>query len=219
MAAQTTLYLVRHPETSKRPEKQSSKTKFGKQGIEDAYRIIKMLAQKSPDHIFSSEYLRAQEAAFIHRNTLRSKNHSINVKVDSLFNEISRPLVDGQPFSALEDYFQWRKQIIHHPTHQNIRSRFKSTGESHWDLYQRVGKILNLFSLSQYSHQVIVAYTHSQVIAMTKTRTELGPDPNPKEMMSRFNNNFPNYSSISVLEYSPDSGWTVVDFNNSTHLK
>lgn len=217
MTAQTTLCLVRHPETPKKPEKQSSKTKFGKKGAEDAYRIAKALARRSPDYIFSSEYLRAQEAAFILRNTFGSKNHS--VKVDSLFNEISRPLVDGQPFSVLEDYFQWRKQIVHFPTHENVRSHFKQTGESHWDLYQRVGKILNLFSLPQYSNQVIVAYTHSQVIAMTKTRTELGSDPNPKEMMSRFNNNFPGYSTINILEYSPDSGWTVVDFDNSTHLK
>ncbi len=217
MTAQTTLYLVRHPATSKKEEKQRAKTKFGKQGVLDAHRIAKVFLSNPPDHIFSSEYLRAQEAAFILRNTFGSKNH--NVKVDSLFNEISRPLVDGQPFSALEDYFLWRKNIIHYPTHQNIRSHFKQTGESHWDLYQRVGNILNLFSLPQYSNQVIAAYTHSQVIAMTKTRVQLGPNQNPKEMMRCFNNNFPGYSSISELEYSPDSGWTVVDFNNSTHLK
>ena len=217
MTALTTVCFIRHPETPKKPEKQHSKTKFGKQGVRESYQIARVLS-RTITWVGSSEYLRAQEAAFILWRKL-NKDKVSRVEVNPLFNEISRPLVDGQPYSSLNDYFQWRKEVIFHPTYQNIRSRFKDTGESYWGLFQnRVGEILNLFSEPQFSGQRVAVCTHSQLIAMTKTRIELGDTPSPEAMMATFNQSFPDYSSITTFAFSPEDGWRVIRFNDTKHL-
>ena len=222
MSAQTIVTFVRHPATPKKEEKQGPNTKFGKNGKKDAFLIASYFLQDPPDHIMSSEYLRAQEAAFILRNRLRHQGSAKkpDVTISPLFNEISRPLVDGKPFSELDDYFQWRNNIIHHPTRQNIRSRFKNTGESYWDLFDmRIGLILELFSEPQYSGGKIAVFTHSQLIAMVKTRIELGQSPSPEKLMLTFNRNFPDYSSINTFSFTKEGGWTDVDYNYTKHLK
>jgi len=213
----TTIYLIRHPETPPKLAKQDHSTRLGKEGARVAHQIAHQLAKHQPHRIYSSEYLRAQTAAFTLRYTLGAENHS--VVVDPLFNEIGRPLVDGQPFSSLNSYFWWRKQVIHFPTGQNIRSRFKNTGESYWELLLRVQKILQLFSQEEYQGQSIAVYTHSQVIAMTKTAIELWPYfDDPREIMELFNQNFPRYGSITTLQRSIFI-WKVTEFNNTSHLK
>lgn len=193
----TTLVLVRHPRTQKSDKKQDLNTGLDKRGVKEAYSVAKKLATvKVETAIYASQYRRSQVPAFIFRTGLGIDE----ISIDPIFNEIQRPMVDGRPFSTLDDYFQWRQNIIKRPNEQNIRSRFKNTGESFWQLYERAGLIHQIFHLPQFRGKRNVAFTHSHLIAMIRSYDILGPNPTAVNLMETFNEMFPDYCSITTIK-------------------
>jgi len=205
------VYFIRHGQSEGNLNKihQGLDVPLSEKGKKQAVLVAKRLKNVNVDVIYASPYLRTKQTAEI-----IAKELNLPIEHWSQLKEIKRPselggLKYGDP-KASEI-----KKIIHE---NQIKADWRySDGESFNDLLMRA-KEVEKYIFEHHRDQNVLCVSHITIMIMIVLQTILQDKLTPEVFWQFYYHSRQKNTGITHLEFTENFGWSLVTWNDTTHL-
>ncbi len=205
------VYFVRHGESEGNLKKihQGDSVPLSKEGKRQVELVANRLKGIQIDTIYASPYLRAKQTAEI-----ISKELDLSVEYWEHLKELKRPLeLEGLEYS--DPKASEIKKIIRE---NQIRADWRySDDESFNDLLARAKRV-EKHLLEHHKDQNVLCVSHIQIMAMIILQIVLQDKLTPEVFWQFYYHSKQGNTGITHLEYNEKFGWSLVTWNDTTHL-
>jgi len=205
------VYFVRHGESegNKKGLHQGPEVPLSEEGIKQGQVLAERLKKYRINVIYSSSMIRAKQTAEIISNKLK-----IPIEFWENLTEIRNPSeIWGKPIN--DDRVTKIKKLAGKNFLKG--NRRYSDEETFEELSQRGKNVLNHL-LKDHKDQNILCVSHSAIIKMVVGIVILGENLTPAGYLDLREHMWLKNTGITVCEYTNKWGWTLVTWNDTTHL-
>lgn len=204
------LYLVRHGESeaNKFGTHSTPETKLTEDGILQAKALAKRLKDIEIDFIYTSTHTRtlqtAEEISKILRIKIEKWGELVEVKTPSINWGKPRHDENAAKIDELVDQnYLVGKRHSDEETFEEIKAR-------------AINNLSHL--LNKHRSQNVLIVSHASFIKMMVLVAILGDKLTPEIFLKFRNHTSMGNSGISLLEHTPERGWTLISWNDKSHL-
>jgi len=205
------VYVVRHgqSEGNKLGVHQGENVSLSEEGMDQAKAVAQRLKKCGIDVIYSSPYLRAKQTADI-----ISKELDLPIEYWEDLRELKRPSeIEGLSYSdpkAVEIKNTIKEKQI-------IPDWRYSDDESFNDLRARA-KAVEKHIIDHHKHQNVLCVSHIQIMVMIVMQIVMQDKLTSEAFWQFYYHSRQNNTGITHLEYTDGFGWSLVTWNDTTHL-